>query len=104
MGWGGCLIHDYIQGAGGSNRGETKVRQNLHSDSNGRWGKKKNIIQGRLRYEISAFKEVESALEKQGRANLLSFHKGTEGGFIKEVVLEVAHWLIFWKVLFIQQT
>lgn len=57
-----------------------------------------------MRYEISAFKEVESALEKQGRAGLLSFHKGAEEGFIKEVVLEVAHWLIFWKVLFIQQT
>lgn len=66
--------------------------------------KKKNRIRGRLRYEISAFKEVESALEKQGRAGLLSFHKGAEEGFIKEVVLEVAHWLIFWKVLFIQQT
>lgn len=32
---------------------------------------------------------------------LLSFHKGIEEGFIKEVVFEVAHWLIFWKVLFI---
>lgn len=57
-----------------------------------------------MRYEISAFKEMESALEKPGRAGLLSFHKGAEEGFIKEAVLEGAPWLIFWKVLFIQQT
>lgn len=38
---------------------------------------------------------------KAEQGGLLSFHKGTEGGFIKEVVFEVAHWLMLWKVLFI---
>lgn len=41
MGRGGCLIYDYIQGAGGTNRGDTKIRQNLHSDLNGRRGEKR---------------------------------------------------------------
>lgn len=54
-----------------------------------------------MRYEISTFQEVESALEKQSRKGLLSSPKGIEEGFIKEVVLEVAHWLILWKFLFI---
>lgn len=50
-----------------------------------------------MRYEISTFKEV----EKHSRKELLSFPKGTDEGFIKEVVFEVAHWLILWKFLFI---
>lgn len=36
----------------------------------------------------------------KSRAGKTFFVQGIEEGFTKEVVFEVAHWLILWKVLF----
>lgn len=90
------------------------IRQNFYPDFSVRWGEKwKKYFRGRLRCEISAFLEVESALEKQSREDFLCtrhwrrLHKGGGiwGGSLAytlkgSIYASRRKWFQFWRGAF----